>query len=338
MQAKKILADAGGDRVGRSRNQACSCLALVLVLGFSSVALAVDPFDPSVKSGTVMVNGVSLDFQKQGGLLSNTAEVAWWYGCSPTSAGMMMGYYDRNGYSKCVLGGVAEASSYSGSAPLSTAAVANARHISDYYRNGYLANGDDLVGSPTGPQNCLADFMGTSQDAYGNVNGSTTFWGFTNGSIMTAADIYSFGPSYYNSDGMYGIKEYLNYVGYNPDPAKIFSQYIMGYNGNNQGFSLAQYRAEIDAGRPVIIQVEGHSMLGVGYASATGSDIYVFDTWTAGTHTMTWGGSYSGMTHYGVVAVESIPEPASMTLLAAGALLLLRRRRASARPARCLKR
>ena len=57
----------------------------------------------------------------QGGSLTNTSNYDWWYGCSPTSTGMMMGYYDRNGYmgysySNLVPGGVAEASSFVSSA------------------------------------------------------------------------------------------------------------------------------------------------------------------------------------------------------------------------------
>jgi hypothetical protein len=72
------------------------------------------------------------------------------------------------------------------------------------------------------------------------------------------------------------------------------------------GFTLAQYQHEIDAGRPVLIQVTGHTMLGVGYDNA-GSTIYVHDTWDFSSHSMTWGGSYSGMEHYavGVFVVEA---------------------------------
>ena len=41
----------------------------------------------------------------------------WWYGCSPTSAGMMMGYYDIHGYAgqsyaNLVPGGTAENSTF----------------------------------------------------------------------------------------------------------------------------------------------------------------------------------------------------------------------------------
>ena len=106
--------------------------------------------------------------------------------------------------------------------------------------------------------------------------------------------------------------------------------YQLTDNQVSGGFSFAQYKAEIDAGRPVIIQVSGHSMLGYGY-NDTGDQIILHDTWSPGAHTMTWGGENSGLAQWGVVCL-TIPEPATIVLLAAGALafglMLLRRKRA----------
>ena len=44
---------------------------------------------------------------------SRRPSYVWWYGCAPTSAGMMMGYYDQKGYGglsygNLVSGGTAE--------------------------------------------------------------------------------------------------------------------------------------------------------------------------------------------------------------------------------------
>lgn len=44
-------------------------------------------------------------------------------------------------------------------------------------------------------------------------------------------------------------------------------------------------------------------MLGYGYDD-TGSTIYIHNTWDYSDHSMTWGGSYSGMLHYGVAVVR----------------------------------
>ncbi|MBL7148763.1 MAG: chitobiase/beta-hexosaminidase C-terminal domain-containing protein, partial [Candidatus Cloacimonetes bacterium] len=74
-------------------------------------------------------------------------------------------------------------------------------------------------------------------------------------------------------------------------------------NGNTIGFTYDQFKAEIDSGRPVLIQVEGHTMLGYGYDDSS-SLVYIHDTWDYSNHTMTWGGVYyNGSTplqHYGV--------------------------------------
>jgi hypothetical protein len=44
-----------------------------------------------------------------------------------------------------------------------------------------------------------------------------------------------------------------------------FNQYIKGYASPTKGFTFADFVTEIDAGRPVLIQVEGHTMIGYGY-------------------------------------------------------------------------
>ena len=108
-------------------------------------------------------------------------------------------------YPNLVKGGVAEATI----GTLSRAAIASSRHVTDFYRSGYNASGDDLPGAPTGPLDCLADYMGTSQDAYSNVNGGTTFWNYTDGTRIYARDIYSYGSSYYDSDGQSLRKQLL---------------------------------------------------------------------------------------------------------------------------------
>lgn len=304
---------------------------VVFVMFVAAVpALAIPPeLDPTVESGTVVIDGVSLDFHRQGALLPNTASYASWYGCAPTAAGMMMGFYDRNGYlgvqyPNLVPGGTAEATTFSGTPPfLANGAIASAGHISDFYADGDGGWGDD--NSPSHSFDCLADFMGTSQDACGNGNGNTTFWNYTSGARLTPADLYGSGESYWQTDGMYGVGEYVTCQGYGT--AQLYSQYIRGRGANpDLGFTFDDYRAEIDAGRPVIIQLEGHTVLGIGY---TGPDtVTLYDTWAEEPGTMAWGGSYAGMVQYGVMAMELTPEPASMALVGLGLLgLLLRRKR-----------
>jgi hypothetical protein len=120
---------------------------------------------------------------------------------------------------------------------------------------------------------------------------------------------------------MYGVGQYLEYAGY--DAATLYNQLIpgggvvLGSYYNTTGFTWDQYVAEIDAGRPVMIQVEGHSMFGYGYGD--NNTIHLYDTWSPGPHTMTWGGSYhyTGdiyLDHYGVMALTIVPVPAAVLL------------------------
>jgi hypothetical protein len=306
----------------------------------SAVTIGPDP-DPSTSSGLLTVGGQELGFYRQEApvLLGSTGTYDWWYGCSPTAAGMMIGYYDRNGYagsdySNLVPGGVAEANSFGNPGALVNSTIASPGHIADFYTGGYLASGDDNPQSQTWHTfDSLADFMGSSQDSVGNSNGSTIFVYWTNGAPFTAADAVANG--FKDLDGMYGIGEYLNYRGYDYD-----SLYTQGIYSTSRplGFTYAQYMAEIDAGRPVMIQIEGHSMLGYGYDAAN-MLVSVYDTWAPDGRNpgvMTWGGAYSGMTQWGVVVMELngvVPEPLTLTcgLISLGCIGgYLKRRRAAA--------
>jgi hypothetical protein len=80
-----------------------------------------------------------------------------------------------------------------------------------------------------------------------------------------------------------------------------YSQYIQGHSGTDpgKGFTFANFQSEIDAGYPVLIQVQGHTMLGFGYDTSS-NQIYIHDTWDHVDHQMTWGDSYIGRSHVGV--------------------------------------
>ena len=307
-------------------------------------------FAASPTSGTVTLpSGEQLGYMVQG---LGAPSYAWWYGCSPTSVGMMMGYYDRSGYAglyypNLVPGGVAEANSFGNPGALVNGIIASPGHIADFYAGGYNAICDDKP-APHHAFDCLADFMGTSQDlAKGiNPNGGTSFYYYDDGSKLTFSATEALGID--GLDGMHGVGEYVQYSGYDfydPNPTNVnddmlYSQLtydIFGYGAGFNGFTFADFEAEINAGRPVIVQIEGHTMLGYDYNADT-NQIMVYDTWAPSGQNpgiMTWNGTYSGMQMYGVMVFEpsggTVPEPATLGLLALGGVTLIvqryRRRR-----------
>ena len=246
-------------------------------------------------------------------VLSLVPAFTWCYGCSATSAAMMMGYYDNHGYPN-MYAGPANGSVCplnnniywgNGESPLSATHIGiDGRTIRGYVEDYWSPPGNPgpdpyiLNGWPEHTQgDCTGDFMGTSQSKYGNGDGGTTFWFYTDGTPM-----YDYtGAEPNRRDGCHGMKLFVNSRGYTV--VANFTQYIYGYNGNTRGFAFSDFKTEIDAGRPVLIQLSGHTMLGFGYDSNT-STIYVHNTWDNSDHSMIWGSPYSGMQHWGVTVLR----------------------------------
>lgn len=280
--------------------------------------------------------GVLYDAHSTGAQLGFNPDYNWYYGCSPTAAGMMMGYYDSQ-YTNLIAGSAATQTFYDPSHPSSLATqnmIASAGHIADFYRS-YGSSGTDTP-TPGRAFNSLADFMGTSQDSVGNTDGSTTFFYYTNGASFDSTDAILHGIT--ERSGMYGITEYIDYAGY--EVTSAFNQYI-DTMGLDYGFTYEQYQVEIDAGRPMLVHVSGHSMYGYGYST----DVYgrnliqVRDTWSPGGAfsggELEWGGSYAGLAMYGVTTLQlasvssAVPATGSITLAGLATFLVgwLRRKR-----------
>jgi hypothetical protein len=184
--------------------------------------------------------------------------------------------------------------------------------VDDYWID-YLNNGPDPYVNHWTPHtsDCTADFMGTSQSRFGLPDGATAFYYNPSGDPL-----YNYAaPS--TPDGTHGMRLFAESCGYTV--TANFYQLIKGRGTDlTKGFTFADFMAEIDAGRPVLIQVTGHTMLGYGY-NATGNTIYIHDTWDYSNHSMTWGGSYSGMRHEAVTVLRlegspSPPPPTSATI------------------------
>jgi hypothetical protein len=261
-------------------------------------------------------------------VITNVPASTWAFGCSATSASMMFGHYDNAGYPNMYTGltngGVFPMTNDSWGTvlingetralnPLSATrngldGRAIKGHVDDYwvkYGDEGPANPDPFINKWTEHTQgeCTADYMGTNQDAFGNSDGSTTFYFNYNGSPL-----YNYAAPSGHRDGCYGMKLFVESRGYTVQSNGNFNQYILGSTYCSPapcttGFTFDNFKAEIDAGRPVLIQVAGHTMLGFGYDDST-STIHVHDTWDYMDHTMTWGGIYSGMQHYGVTVLR----------------------------------
>ena len=245
-------------------------------------------------------------------ILTGVPAFDWSYGCSATSAAMLFGYYDRLGYPDMYVGptngGVCPLSNSawgSGETPISAShkdidGRATKGSVDDYWvKYGSTAADPYITGSWTqhAPLDCTADYMGTNQSKYGNSDGSTSFYFYDDGRPL----VDYMAPAG-TMDGCHGMRMYAQYRGYNT--ATNFSQYIAeGPMGEADGFSFALFTYEIDAGRPVLIHCVGHTMLAFGY-STTDKTIYIHDTWDHLDHSMTWGGSYSGLQQYGVTVIR----------------------------------
>ncbi len=265
----------------------------------------------------------------------------WVFGCSSVSGAMIAGYYDRNGFANMYTGPTG-----GGVTPLDNSSWGTwVDSVGDTYPNiplagshngvdgrtilgsiddywvGYGSSASDPYVTGSWTQHAwgtaIGDYMKTSQSAYGNTDGSTTFYNYnTSPTPLTCADMLSGGIS--TVDGTYGRKLFYEARGYTV--TDCYSQKTD--NTVAGGFSFAQFKAQIDANRPVMLNLAGHTIVGVGYSDP--STVYIHDTWDYNTHSMTWGGSYSGMQLLSVSIVNlqgsTPPNPVPTPQLPAGTI------------------
>lgn len=262
-----------------------------------------------------------------GVILPDFPSFSWVFGCSAVSGAMIAGYYDRgaypNMYSGPTNGGVmpltdtAWVSWSDGYDPypnnpliashLGVDGLLTKGSIDDYWIQ-YDSSDDDPYITGGWVQHtwgtAIGDFMKTSQSAapYYNTDGSTTFYNrTTSGDPLTCTEMVEDGIAV--EDGTYGRKLFYEARGYTVTEC---------YNQNTDnnfagGFSLANFQAQINAGHPVLLNLQGHSIVGYGY---DGSTIYIRDTWDndpSVIYTMPWGGSYEGMRLLSVSVVRLAP-------------------------------
>jgi hypothetical protein len=243
----------------------------------------------------------------------------WYFGCSATSGSMIAAYYDRVGLSNIYTGptngGVMPmnnkvwprwsdgAGGNYGQNPLTASRKGldgrtTRGSVNDYWVKVYSQAQDPYITggwSQHAWSDAIGDYMKTSQSAYGNIDGSTTFYSWnTSPDPLTCADMVTHSIT---KDGTYGRKLFYEARGYT-----VTDCYNQKTDNNGGGFTFAKYKAEIDAGRPVMINLNRHTVVGIGYSDP--NKVYINDTWDNSTHSMTWGGSYSGLVMLSVSIVN----------------------------------
>jgi hypothetical protein len=297
----------------------------------SSIENEVDPNAPAISVNTV--------------LLTEVPRFTWVFGSAAVSAAMIAGYYDRTGfpdiYTGPTNGGVVPLTDTLWGSWMDGAGVTYPNNplvasrkgvdgrttrgtINDYWVEHFSDLPDPyLTNSWTEHTwgDAIGDYMYTSQSAWGNLDGNTTFYGRSESPLPFTCNEIEAG--YMEEDGTLGMRHFYEARGY--DVGACYFQFTdTTYAG---GFSLEQYKAEIDAGFPVMIHLSGtsnHSIVGVGYEAGTNT-IYIHDAWLNSVNSMDWGGSYLNFTmravsivHPGLAAVpenDAITTPIRITTL-----------------------
>ena len=248
-------------------------------------------------------------------LLAHTMPQAeYMYGCTPTATGMLLGYYDLYGYrgksyENLIAGKVAlisrgtDGNAYDMDAfdTVLGRAIASEDYVSRFVSVSpeeelkySFTNGGEGPDLRTDNWNCIADYLGTGQCWRGNGDLSTSL------TMMSLEDLLNWNQSqtfvweeihrtvdWRYTTMLYGLYLYVTDKGYALD-AESTGTYTVDVNKGS--FTFEDYMAEIDAGRPVLISITAHSMVGYGYNAETRE--IIFDDCYEADRRMVWDGSY----------------------------------------------
>ena len=292
---------------------------LVIVLTLSLAAAA----------GAALANSV---------VLSGVPEYSWYYGCSPTSAGMLMGYWSGKGYTE-LLPGVSDPMVQSAAVDND---IASAAHIAAGEALGYT------YGSyQNHVANCLADFIQTDNSSSYGTNMASGLAAWTHYVGLTVTTSYS----------------EVSYFGGTFDYADLVSEIDAGHPMLlNLGAYLSSYGSWV--GHTVLAYGYQDSMFKIRVASSTGYEYLavagfaVMDTWENGTDQTSWydwdgnvitallidgvewwpyldltGYSYGNIYDWQIfsgVSYAMAPVPPTLVLLGSGLLIILWSRRRKA--------
>ena len=204
--------------------------------------------------------GITLKYGTNQITINDVPSYLWRYGCGPTALGMVIGYYDRQGFSDLING-----DSYTQTNEVNNS-MANSEHYNDYslpkdYSPNLLEDKSETGDAHT--SNCIADFMQTSWSSAGN------YWGWSYSSKIDDA-----------------FTKYIR--------MKNFAYEI---NTSYEWFSESswdKYLTEINNDRPVVLLVDSdgdggtdHFVTGFGYDD-TDTTYAIYDTWNHEIHWYKW--------------------------------------------------
>ena len=197
------------------------------------------------------------------GIVLDVPAYIWYHGCGPTAVGMVLGYWDSHGFDYLIPGDATEQTEAVNQAISSSGNYYDYCKPIDNYGEGPSPR-PDLSEAPIGdehPDDSIADFMETSQSVHENY----------------------YGWSWYSKvdDAFKGYVEFTT-----PEYT------AMAVNLRWGAFTWEIYKAEIDAGRPVVLLVDSnedgwtdHFVTAIGYSEVNGEQMFAcHDTWDIGVH------------------------------------------------------
>ena len=244
----------------------------------------------------------------------------WVFGCGPTVGMMLAGYYDQNGYDNIYTGPVNNGVFPDDNKEWGSTIISNEEralgplsasmkglddrecrgHVDDYWvknmsKEDHYHNNNWTEHNHYYEQASIADFMGTNQfNKFGNMDGGTRYHIDRHGNRFDYQDHLDWFKEIGAIDIAFGFGEFLKYSGYDNNYFIQATPY----------FGFDDYKEQIDAGKPVMILVEGHVMLGIGYGDCEEGVIYLHNTWDHTESSMAWDGVYQGMKMFGVIVFE----------------------------------
>jgi len=223
-------------------------------------------------------------------LIHGVPPYLWRHGCGPTALGMVIGFWDANGFTDLVPGDAATQTAAvdamiaddQGSPNCSSPQFNHYRDYAcpvDYSPAPLMADRSQTGGAHT--DNCVADFMKTSRSAYSNYYGWSWF-----------------------SDVESAFRAYVTYAMPGAGPSSSSRSFA--------SFSWQEYKTEIDERKPIVLLVDSdgdgytdHFITGIGYDDAT-MEYAAYNTWDSVVHWYLWRpmapGAYFGI--YGITLCE----------------------------------